>query len=94
MDNDATRWFQFLPGWIALFVGWFVALVGWGVRIEKMMAKGAGRQDELASGQDEVSRDVKDLEGRLRSQGDSIIELRTDVRYIREGIDELRRRKR
>jgi len=93
-NGDLARWLQYLPGWIALFVGWLVAVVGWGFRVEKLMAKGTGRQDELTAAKDEMALEIKDLGQRLQGQGDSIIELKADVRYIREGIDELKRRRR
>ncbi len=79
---------------MALFVGWFVGVVGWGVRVEKLIAKGTLRHEELAESKEELARDVKELTGRQQSQGDAIIEIKTDLRYIREGVDELKKRNR
>lgn len=93
-NPDRIPLYQTLPAWIGLLIGWIVAAVGWAFRIEKMMARSVQRQDAAVERENETAGEVKDLSRKMHEQSESIVELKTDVRYIREGIDELRRRKR
>lgn len=86
-----------MEGWATLTVficTLAISIVAWTVRVEFKLATLKQQSDSSERASDvrfkateELARGTAEI---VRSQSNQLIELRTDVKYIREGIDALR----